>query len=142
MFWSSCSNVVSTYPSLRSVASRLRMGGTDDPTEIIHIRQGLEEHLIINPSVTMSVLCDQLSWTEDEQGNREQLRTLVLEFLARSTRSLNAAISQSSDRILVEGIVDVSSAPSVSLFVFMLQDRRPFPVPRLRTCESWSRIFC
>jgi len=115
---------------------------TDDPEEIIHIRRGLEQHLGIDPNVTMSVLCDQLSWTEDEQGNREQLRTLVLEFLARSTRSLNIAITNSSDRILVEGIVDVSSVPSVSPFAFMLQDRRPFPVPHLRTCESWSRISC
>ena len=115
---------------------------TDDPEEIIHIRRGLEQHLGIDPNVTMSVLCDQLSWTEDEQGNREQLRTLVLEFLARSTRSLNNAITNSSDRILVEGIVDVSSVPSVSPFAFMRQDRRPFPVPLLRTCESWSRISC
>ena len=84
----------------------------------------------------MTVLCDQLSWTEDEQGNREQLRTLVLEFLAMSIRALNAAITNSSDRILVEGIVEVSFVPSVSPFAFMPQDRRPFPVPRLRTCES------
>ena len=109
---------------------------TDDQEEIIHIRRGLEEHLGIEPSVTMTVLCDQLSWTEDEQGNREQLRTLVLEFLAGNTRSLNNAITNSSDRILVEGIVDVSSVPSVSPFAFMPQDCRPFPALHLRTCES------
>ena len=108
----------------------------DDPEEIIHIRRGLEQHLGIDPNVTMSVLCDQLAWTEDEQGNREQLRTLVLEFLAMSTRSLNDAIANSSDRILVEGIIDVSSVPSASPFAFILQYRRPFPVLHLRTCES------
>lgn len=91
---------------------------TDDPEEIIHIQQGLEQHLAIDPSVTMSVLCDQLSWTEDEQGNREQLRTLVLRFLARSVRPLNIAISRSSDRILVEGIIDVSSLFSLSALAF------------------------
>jgi len=112
MFWSSCSNVVSTNPSLWTVVGHSRFGETDDPEEIIHIQQGLEQHLAIDPSVTMSVLCDQLSWTEDEQGNREQLRTLVLEFLARSIGSLNVAISRSSDRILVEGIIGVSFLPS------------------------------
>lgn len=61
----------------------------------------------------MNVLCDQLSWAEDEQGNREQLRTLVLAFLARSIGPLNIAISRSSDRILVEGILDVSFLASV-----------------------------
>ena len=87
------------------------IGEIDDPEEVIFIRQGLEQHLAIDPSVTMRVLCDQLLWTEDEQGNREQLRTLVLEFLASSIGALNAAITRSSDRILVEGIIDVSFVP-------------------------------
>ena len=111
MFWSSFFNAVSTNPSLRTVVRHSRVEETDDPEEIIHIRQGLEQHLAIEPSVTMSVLCDQLSWAEDDQGNRAQLRTLVLEFLARSIGPLNIAISRSSDRILVEGITGVSFLP-------------------------------
>ena len=64
----------------------------------------------------MTVLCDQLSWTEDEHGNREQLRTLVLEFLARTIRSLDVAITRSSDKILVEGIVNVSPLSRTLVF--------------------------
>lgn len=96
------------------------MEETDDPEEIIHIRQGLEQHLAIDPSVTMGVLCDQLSWIEDEQGNREQLRTLVLEFLAGTVRPLNIAAIRSSDKILVEGIINVSFLSRASVFTFML----------------------
>ena len=99
---------------LRTITIHSHIEGTDDPEEIIYIRQGLEQHLAIDPSVTMSVLCDQLSWAEDEQGNREQLRTLVLEFMAGDIGSLNVAITNSSDRILVEGIIDVSFASSVT----------------------------
>lgn len=105
--------MVSTSPSFWIIVRHSPVEETDDPEEIIHIQQGLEQHLAIEPSVTMTVLCDQLSWTEDEQGNREQLRTLVLKFLARSIIPLNVAISHSSDRILVEGIIDVSFLPSV-----------------------------
>ena len=129
-------------PSLLTVVRHSHIEGTDDPEELIHIQQGLEQHLTIDPSVTMGVLCDQLSWTEDEQGNREQLRTLVLEFLSRSIRPLNIAISRSSDRILVEGIIEVSLPPSVPVFSFTLQDDRLSPMPRLRMYKSWSRIFC
>ena len=142
MFWSSCFNVVSTNPFLWTVVRHSRVEETDDPEEIIHIRQGLEQHLAIEPSVTMSVLCDQLSWTEDEQGNREQLRTLVLEFLARSIGPLNIAISRSSDRILVEGVIAVSFLPSALVFAFTSRDNRPFQMPHLRMCKSWSRTSC
>lgn len=91
---------------------------TDDPEEIIHIRQGLEQHLVIDPSVTMTVLCDQLSWTEDEQGNREQLRTLVLEFLARTVKPLELAVTRPSDKILVEGVVNVGFLSRAPTFAF------------------------
>lgn len=119
MSWSNCSSVVSTDLSLRRPWAFTQYG-TDDPEEIIYIRQGLEQHLAIDPSVTMSVLCDQLSWTEDEQGNREQLRTLVLEFLARSIGPVNVAIIRSSDKILVDGILNVSFISYVSIFAFTL----------------------
>jgi hypothetical protein len=129
-------------PSLRTVVRHSRAEETDDPEEAVHIQQGLEQHLAIEPSVTMTVLCDQLSWTEDEQGNREQLRTLVLEFLARSIGPLNIAIGRSSDRILVEGIISVSSLPFASLFALRSGSNRPFLMPHLRMCTSWSKIFC
>lgn len=122
MSWSNCSNVVSISSSFQTIVRHSRVEETDDPNEIIHIQQGLEQHLAIEPSVTMSVLCDQLSWTEDEQGNREQLRTLVLKFLARSIGPLNAAVTHSSDRILVEGIIDVSFLPSSSAVRFHAPD--------------------
>lgn len=130
------------HGSLYTVSGYSRIEETDDPEEITHIRQGLEQHLAIDLGVTTSVLCDQLSWTEDEQGNREQLRTLVLEFLAGSIEPLNAAMIHSSDKILVEGIVSVSFLSYVSVFVFIPWDDRLLSMPRLRTCESWSRIFC
>lgn len=102
--------MVSTDPP-SALLRKIHALETDDPEEIIHIREGLEQHLAIDPSVTMTVLCDQLSWTEDEQGNREQLRTLVLEFLARTVGPLNIAIARPSDKILMEGIVNVSFPP-------------------------------
>ena len=119
MFWSSCSNVVSR-PSFFPNARDSRIKETEDPEEITHIRQGLEQHLTIDPSVTITVLCDQLSWTEDEQGNREQLRTLVLEFLARIVRPLDIAIVRSSEQLLVQGIVNVSFLFHASMYAFML----------------------
>ena len=142
MFWSSCFSAVSTNPTLRIVVRHSHVEESDDPEEIVHIQQGLEQHLEIEPSVTLSVLCDQLSWAEDDQGNREQLRTLVLKFLARNIGPLNTAISRSSDRILVEGIIGVSLLPSMSVSAFTLRDDRPFPMPHLRMCKSWSRTFC
>jgi hypothetical protein len=63
-----------------------------------------------------------LSWTEDEQGNREQLRTLVLEFLITSIKPLNVAVARSSDKILAEGIADVGFLSRVPVFVLMLQN--------------------
>ena len=136
MFWPSYFNAVSTDPSpFQTAIGHSRTGETDDPEEIVHIRQGLEQHLAIDPSVTMTVLCDQLSWSEDEQGNRDQLRTLVLEFLAMSIRSLNVAIARSSDQILVEGIINVSLTPSITVRLTS-QDHRPFLTPHRRTCES------
>lgn len=122
-------------PPLQTAVRHSCVERTDDPEEIIHIQEGLEQHLAIEPSVTMNVLCDQLSWTEDEQGNREQLRTLVLQFLARSIGPLNIAISRCSDRILVDGIVEVSFPPSVLVPTFTLRDDRPFSMPRLRMCK-------
>jgi hypothetical protein len=119
-----------------------RVEETEDSEEIIHIRQGLEQHLTIEPSVTMTVLCDQLLWTEDELGNREQLRTLVLEFLARSVRPLNVAIVRSSDQILAEGIINVSFLSCASVFAFTFWDGRPSLVPHLQMCKLWSRISC
>lgn len=134
--------MVSTVLSCRVVSRHSRLKEIDEPEEIIHVRQGLEQHLTIDPSVTMTVLCDQLSWSEDEQGNREQLRTLVLEFLVKNIRSLNVAILRSSDRILVEGIINVSFPLHVPTPTFMYWNDRPFQVPRLRMCTRWSRIFC
>lgn len=103
-------------PSFCPVVQDSFVEETDDPDEIIHIRQGLEQHLAIDPSVTMGVLCDQLSWTEDEQGNREQLRTLVLEFLAGTTRPLDIATVRSSDKILVDGIINVGFLLHAAMF--------------------------
>lgn len=103
-------------PYFRPVVQDSSTEETDDPGEIIHIREGLVQHLAIDPNVAMTVLCDQLSWTEDEHGNREQLRTLVLEFLGRTVRSLDVAIIRSSGEILVEGIINVSPLSSGSGF--------------------------
>lgn len=106
----------------RNVDVLVQLLQCDDPVEVIHIRQGLERHLEIDPSVTMSVLCDQLSWTDDEQGNREQLRTLVLEFLARSIGPLNLAIIRSSDKTLVEGILNALPNASSSDVQIMIKN--------------------
>jgi hypothetical protein len=129
-------------PSLRTIVRHSRIEETDDPEEIIHIRQGLEQHLAIEPSVTMTVLCDQLSWTEDEQGNREQLRTLVLEFLARSIGPLNIAITRSSDRILVEGIISVSFLPFASIVrLHASGSNRPFQCPTFGCAHHGQGYF-
>ncbi|KAF9653214.1 hypothetical protein BDM02DRAFT_3183159 [Thelephora ganbajun] len=118
----------------RNVDVLVQLLQCDDPEEIIHIRQGLEQHLAIDPSVTMSVLCDQLSWAEDEQGNREQLRTLVLEFLARSIRPLNIAISRSSDQILVGGIINaLPNAPPSDVQIMIKDILLALPTFRNRT---------
>ena len=108
------------HTSLSHRLEAFRHWETDNPEEIIHIRQGLVQHLSIDPNVTMSVLCDQLTWTEDELGNREQLRTRVLEFLTRNPGPLNAAIARSSDQVLVQAIIDVSFLPYAPTFAFTL----------------------
>ncbi|KAF9792509.1 apoptosis inhibitory protein 5-domain-containing protein [Thelephora terrestris] len=118
----------------RNVDVLVQLLQCDDPEEIIHIREGLEQHLAIDPSVTMAVLCDQLSWTEDEQGNREQLRTLVLEFLARSIRPLNVAIIRSSDKILVDGILEaLPSAPPSDVRIMIKDILLALPAFKSRT---------
>lgn len=88
----------------------------DEPDELFYIRKGLEEHLDLAPSVTIGVLCDQITATEEpideeDQLIRDRLRTLVLEFLVEKMKKILLIMKDGPgsdpERILVEGLLKV-----------------------------------
>ncbi|KAF6761162.1 apoptosis inhibitory protein 5-domain-containing protein [Ephemerocybe angulata] len=64
----------------------LQLLQSDEPDEVTVVKQALIEHMDLDPTGTLGVLCDQLapidsSVDEEERGMREHLRTLVAAFL-------------------------------------------------------------
>ena len=91
---------------------RLRVYGlmmiSDEPEEVEVVEQQLTEHLDMDPTVTLTVLCDQIIPTEDfaddeDQATREQLRSLVLGFMVgRAKRAIVERHADIARKVLVE----------------------------------------
>jgi hypothetical protein len=63
----------------------------DEPDEVILVKKALVDHLDMDPSVTIGVLCDQILPPEEAVGEedlvvRDRLRALVLSFITREAR--------------------------------------------------------
>ncbi|KDQ27336.1 hypothetical protein PLEOSDRAFT_1041808, partial [Pleurotus ostreatus PC15] len=72
---------------LFSITSNVTYVASDEPDEVTVVKQSLLEHLELDPRITLSVLCDQItpleaSSDDEEKGIRDRLRVLVLSFLA------------------------------------------------------------
>ncbi|OSD04110.1 hypothetical protein PYCCODRAFT_1364979 [Trametes coccinea BRFM310] len=87
---------------------------SDEPEEVTFVKRALMQHLDMDPTVTLGVLCDQVvpsdePLDEEEQSIRDRLRSLVLAFLAgeakRSLVERHASIVGSpSEEVLVSGL--------------------------------------
>ncbi|KAJ7646592.1 hypothetical protein FB45DRAFT_890848 [Roridomyces roridus] len=71
----------------------LQLLQSDEPDEVVVVKQALIAHLDLDPAVTLGVLCDQImppvdpkAVDSDELFMRDRLRTLVLAFLAEDAR--------------------------------------------------------
>ena len=67
-------------------------GVQDEPHELSRIKRALQEHLDMDASVTLSVLCDQILQPdepidEEEQQLRDRSRSLVMAFLTGDIKS-------------------------------------------------------
>ncbi|KAJ6456389.1 hypothetical protein C8R45DRAFT_943603 [Mycena sanguinolenta] len=93
----------------------LQLLQSDEPDEVIVVKQALIEHLDLDPRVTLGVLCDQLMPAEtsmvdaDELYMRDRLRTLVLAFLAGEAKEAilegHALPKSDGEGVLVEGLL-------------------------------------
>lgn len=87
---------------------------TDEPEEVEVVESQLNEHLDMDPQVTLGVLCDQIVPTEDfvdedDQVTREQLRSLVLGFMVgKAKRAILERHAEVAQKVLVEGPAKVS----------------------------------
>jgi hypothetical protein len=98
---------------------------------VFYIRKGLDEHLDLEPTVTIGVLCDsvgpgpgveeQEQEQEQDEGSVERLRTLVLGFLSERMKKILLIMKDEAgsepERILVEGVVRVSRFFFLSFFI-------------------------
>lgn len=74
----------SSPPNARRTARLIACA--DEPEEVEVVEQQLTEHLDMDPTVTLGVLCDQVApqdeaADEEEQAIRDRLRGLVLSFM-------------------------------------------------------------
>lgn len=88
----------------------------DEPDETFYIRKGLDEHLDLAPSVTIGVLCDQITATdepmdEEDRLTRDRLRTLVLVFICERMKKILSIMKDGPgsdpEKILVNGLLKV-----------------------------------
>lgn len=90
----------------------------DEPEEVEVVEQQLTEHLDMDPTVTLGVLCDQVApqdgaADEEEQAIRDRLRGLVLSFMTGKAkrgiveRHANTYNSP-AELVLVQGMYRVS----------------------------------
>jgi hypothetical protein len=91
------SGLCRSTPKLQQVTYSL----TDEPDEVQIIKKSLNEHLDMDPRVTIGVLCDQIIPPDDlmddeEQSIRDRLRSLVLAFLLGEAK--RAIVSRHANR--------------------------------------------
>ncbi|KAJ6538779.1 hypothetical protein DFH09DRAFT_1176215 [Mycena vulgaris] len=92
----------------------LQLLQSDEPDEVVVVKQALIAHLNLDPRVTLGVLCDQIMPAEasadpDELYMRDRLRTLVLAFLTGEARQViverHAVPDSEAEHVLVDGLL-------------------------------------
>ncbi|KAJ7467035.1 hypothetical protein FB451DRAFT_1259934 [Mycena latifolia] len=93
----------------------LQLLQSDEPDEVIVVKQALIAHLNLDPRVTLGVLCDQIMPAAetpadpDELYMRDRLRTLVLAFLTGEAKQViverHAVPDSDAEHVLVDGIL-------------------------------------
>ncbi|KAJ7782509.1 hypothetical protein DFH07DRAFT_790899 [Mycena maculata] len=93
----------------------LQLLQSDEPDEVVVVKQALIAHLNLQPRVTLGVLCDQImpavdaTADPDEIYMRDRLRTLVLAFLTDEAKQViveqHAVPDSEAEAVLVEGLL-------------------------------------
>ncbi|KAJ6507414.1 hypothetical protein C8R47DRAFT_1101220 [Mycena vitilis] len=93
----------------------LQLLQSDEPDEVVVVKQALIAHLDLDPRVTLGVLCDQIMPAAeslvdpDELYMRDRLRTLVLAFLAGEAKEAimerHAVPDSEAEGVFVEGLL-------------------------------------
>ncbi|KAJ7633475.1 hypothetical protein DFH06DRAFT_693041 [Mycena polygramma] len=93
----------------------LQLLQSDEPDEVVVVKQALIAHLDLDPRVTLGVLCDQIMPAADslvdpdELYMRDRLRTLVLAFLAGEAKEAiverHAVPHSEAEGVFVEGLL-------------------------------------
>ncbi|OJT02632.1 Apoptosis inhibitor 5-A [Trametes pubescens] len=84
---------------------------SDEPEEVTFVKRALTQHLDMDPTITLGVICDQIvppdePLDEEEQAIRDRLRSLVLAFLAGEAK-----------RSLVERHANIAGSPAEQVLV-------------------------
>ncbi|KAJ7502500.1 apoptosis inhibitory protein 5-domain-containing protein [Mycena galericulata] len=93
----------------------LQLLQSDEPDEVVVVKQALIAHLNLDPRVTLGVLCDQImpavdaTVDPDELYMRDRLRTLVLAFLTDEAKQVivekHAVPGSDAESVLVDGLL-------------------------------------
>lgn len=116
-YYSSCKLVckcfTNTFISFKSV---------DNAQEAEAVKKALQDHLDMDPDITLLVLCEQISPTDEpmnseEDDTRNNLRSLVLSFLCLEAKKAlitrHALPGSQGEKILFDALLSVSA-----LFLF------------------------
>lgn len=88
----------------------------DEPNEVVVVKRALQEHLDLDPGVTLGVLCDQIvppedAMEEEDLSLRDRLRSLVLSFLTgeakRAIVERLALPGTDAESVLIGGLLNV-----------------------------------
>ena len=125
MYWCSCFRVVrSSFLQQSRLFTTKRP--SDDEREVTVVKKALQEHIDIDPSGTLRVLCDQCAVDGDTSVNdsetdvddedamlRRRLRTLVLRFLAEKYNVCIARVVRDgeAEEVLFNGLLKVRYLP-------------------------------
>lgn len=130
MYWSSCCRAVSShFQACPHTFESYKTWVLDDPLEVSVVKTSLLKHLELDPVVTISVLCDQLlppiyppdePIDVEEQVIRDRLRSLVLSFLTGEAKRSIINIKAESEKVLVGGLLKVSSFHDCYVAIQML----------------------
>ncbi|KAJ7141110.1 hypothetical protein C8R44DRAFT_692909 [Mycena epipterygia] len=93
----------------------LQLLQSDEPDEVVVVKQALIAHLNLDPRVTLGVLCDQImpaveaTADPDEIYMRDRLRTLVLAFLTGEAKQViverHALPGTDAEDVLIDGLL-------------------------------------
>ncbi|KAJ7090917.1 hypothetical protein B0H15DRAFT_249294 [Mycena belliarum] len=93
----------------------LQLLQSDEPDEVVVVKQALIAHLNLDPRVTLGVLCDQIMPATDVPADpdelymRDRLRALVLAFLTGEARQVivdrHAVPDSEAEHVLIDGLL-------------------------------------